>query len=112
MFEDNNPYNNDVQITVKEDTKNKLQKMAKNTYMDIDGVINCILMENKKLHDQVHRQRFAGNFAKSIVSKKNSTNVPSIIRHHFDIKPGDTLFWDLLDGEIVLKVDEPKEDWI
>lgn len=108
MFEDNNQ--NDVQITVREDTKNKLQQMAKNTYMDIDGVINCILMENKELHEKVRRQRLNGNFAKSIVSKKNATNVPSIIRHQFDIKPGDTLFWDLLDGNIVLKVDEPKKD--
>ena len=109
MFEDNNQ-NNDVEITVKEDTKNKLQQMAKNTYMTIDDVINCIIMENKKLNDQVRKQRLNGNFAKSKVNKKNATNVPSIIRHHFDIKPGDTLFWDLLDGEIILKVDEPKKD--
>lgn len=99
----------DADIRVRQETKNKLQRMAKNMYMDIDGIINCILMENEKLHKQVRLQRLEGNFAKSIVSKKNSTNVPSIIRHHFDIKPGDTLFWDLLDGEIVLKVNEPKK---
>lgn len=107
MLEDNQ---NNVQITVKEDTKNKLQQMAKNTYMDIDSVINCILRENKELHNQVRLKRLNGNFAKSKVNKKNAINVPSIIRHQFDIKPGDIIFWDLLDGEIVLKVDEPKKD--
>ena len=100
----------DMQICVKESTKNKLEAMAKRRYIDVDTLINNILDENEELRHRVHLQELNGNFAKSIVNKKNATNVPSVIRHQFDIKPGDTLFWDLLDGEIVLKVNEPKKD--
>ena len=100
----------DMQICVKESTKNKLEAMAKRRYIDVDTLINNILDENEELRQRVHLQELNGNFAKSIVNKKNATNVPSVIRRQFDIKPGDTLFWDLLDGEIVLRVDEPKKD--
>lgn len=100
----------DVQICVKESTKNKLEAMAKRQYIDVDTLINNILKDNEELRNQVRLQQLEGNFAKSIVSKKNSTNIPSVIRRQFNIKPGNTLFWDILDGEIVLKVDEPKKD--
>ena len=100
----------DVQICVKESTKNKLEAMAKRQYIDVDTLINNILNDNEELRQQVRLQQLEGNFAQSIVSKKNSTNIPSVIRRQFDIKPGHTLFWDILDGQIVLKVDEPKKD--
>lgn len=101
---------NDAPICIKQSTKDKLEAMAKRQYIDVDTVINIILSENEELHNQVRLQRLEGNFAKSIVNKKNATNVPSIIRHQFDIKPGDTLLWDILDGQIVLRLDETKED--
>ena len=100
----------DMQICVKESTKNKLEAMAKRQYMDVDTLINTILQENEELRNQVRLQRLEGNFAKSKINKKNATNVPSVIRQQFDIKPGNTLFWDIMDGQIVLRVDEPKKD--
>ena len=100
----------DVQICVKESTKNKLEAMAKRRYSDVDTVIKDILKDNDELRQRVNIQQLEGNFAQSIVSKKNSTNIPSVIRHQFDIKPGDTILWDLLNGQIVLNVDESKKD--
>ena len=100
----------DVQICVKESTKNKLETMAKRQYMSVDELINNILKDNEELRQQVHLQHLEGNFAQSKVNKKNATNVPSVIRQQFDIKPGNTLFWDILDGQIVLRVNEPKKD--
>lgn len=107
MFEDNQK---DVPICIKQNTKDTLETMAKRKYMDVDTLINNILEENQELRNQVHLQRLEGNFAQSKVNKKNATNVPSVIRQQFDIKPGNTLFWDILDGQIVLRVNEPKED--
>ncbi len=81
--------------------KEQLEALAKEKGTSIDKVIEELLESNQP---QKH-------LAKSIVSKKNSTNIPSVIRQQFDIKPGHTLFWDILDGEIVLKVIDPsKED--
>lgn len=80
--------------------KEQLEALAKEKGTSIDKVIEELLESNQP---QKH-------LAKSIVSKKNSTNIPSVIRQQFDIKPGHTLFWDIVDNEIVLKVDKPKED--
>ena len=80
--------------------KEELEALAKSKGVSIDVVIKELLEEKKKKN----------HLAKSVVSKKKSTNIPSVIRHQFDIQPGDTIFWDLLDGEIVLKVNEPKRD--
>lgn len=88
------------QINLPLELKEELEAMAKDKGMTIDQVIEELLEVNKPKN----------HLAKSVVSKKKSTNIPSVIRHQFDIKPGDTIFWDLLDGEIVLKVDEPKRD--
>lgn len=88
------------QINLPLELKEELEAMAKNKGMTIDQVIEELLEANQPKN----------HLAKSIVSKKKSTNIPSVIRQQFDIKPGHTLFWDILDGEIVLKVDEPKED--
>jgi len=107
MFEDNQK---DVPICIKQNTKDKLEQMAKRQYIDVDTLINIILRENEELRNQVHLQHLEGNFAESKVNKKNATNVPSVIRRQFDIKPGNTLFWDILDGQIVLRVNEPKKD--
>ena len=100
----------DMQICIKESTKNKLEKLARRQYMDVDTFINAMLRENEELRHQAHLQQLEGNFAKSKVNKKNATNVPSIIRHQFGIQPGDTLLWDLLDGQIVIRKEQPKED--
>ena len=105
MFEDNQK---DVPICIKQNTKDTLETMAKRKYMDVDTLINAILHENEELRNQVHLQHLEGNFAQSKVNKKNATNVPSVIRQQFDITPGNTLFWDILDGQIVLRVNEPK----
>lgn len=107
MFEDNQK---DVPICIKQNTKDKLEQMAKRKYIDVDTLINAILQENEELRNQVHLQHLEGNFAESKVNKKNATNVPSVIRRQFDIKPGNTLFWDILDGQIVLRVNDPKKD--
>ena len=88
------------QIIISNDAKQQLEKLAKDKGIGIDQLINEMLEE---LQPKDH-------LAKSIVSKKKSTNIPSVIRRQFDIKPGHTLFWDILDNEIVLKVDKPKED--
>ena len=80
--------------------KEELEALAKSKGVSIDVVIKELLEANQPKN----------HLAKSIVSKKKSTNIPSVIRHQFDIQPGDTIFWDLLDGEIVLKVNEPKRD--
>lgn len=87
-----------IQLPVK--LKEDLEALAEDNNTTIDHVIEELLEANQpKKH-----------LAKSIVSKKKSINIPSVIRQQFDIKPGHTLFWDILDGEIVLKVNEPKED--
>lgn len=88
------------QITISNDAKHQLEQMANDKGISIDQLINEML-EDMQPKDHL---------AKSIVSKKKSTNIPSVIRRQFDIKPGHTLFWDILDNEIVLKVDKPKED--
>ena len=80
--------------------KEELEALAKSKGVPIEVVIKELLEANQpKKH-----------LAKSVVSKKKSTNIPSVIRQQFDIQPGHTLFWDILDGEIILKVDEPKKD--
>ena len=80
--------------------KEELEALAKDKGTSIDKVI-------KELLETTQPQK---HLAKSIVSKKKSTNIPSVIRQQFDIQPGHTLFWDIVDNEIVLKVDKPKED--
>lgn len=80
--------------------KVQLEALAKEKGTSIGQVIEELLEANQP-------QKY---LAKSIVSKKKSTNIPSVIRQQFDIKPGHTLFWDIVDNEIVLKVDKPKED--
>lgn len=87
-----------IQLPLK--LKEELEALAQDNNMTIDQLIEMLLESTKtKKH-----------LAKSIVSKKKSTNIPSVIRQQFDIQPGNTLFWDILDGEIVLKVNEPKKD--
>lgn len=88
------------QITISNDAKHQLEQLANDKGISIDQLINEML-EDMQPKDHL---------ASSIVSKKKSTNIPSVIRRQFDIKPGHTLFWDILDNEIVLKVDKPKED--
>lgn len=89
------------QINLPVKLKEDLETMASDKGVTIDKLIEELLETNQpKKH-----------LAQSIVSKKKSTNIPSVIRRQFDIKPGHTLFWDILDGEIVLKVNDPsKED--
>ena len=89
------------QINLPVKLKEDLETMASDKGVTIDKLIEELLETNQpKKH-----------LAQSIVSKKKSTNIPSVIRQQFDIKPGHTLFWDILDGEIVLKVNDPsKED--
>ena len=88
------------QINLPVKLKEELEAMAKQKGVTIDVLIEDLLEVNQP----------KDHLAKSIVSKKNATNVPSVIRQQFDIKPGHTLFWDILDGEIILKVNEPKKD--
>ena len=87
-----------IQLPVK--LKEELEALARHNNITVGQVIEELLETNKP----------KDHLAKSIVSKKKSTNIPSVIRQQFDIKPGHTLFWDILDGEIVLKVNESKED--
>ena len=88
----------DVQLPL--ELMEELEALANEKGTTIDVVIEELLEANKP----------KDHLAQSIVSKKKSTNIPSVIRRQFDIKPGHTLFWDILDGEIVLKVNEPKKD--
>ena len=88
------------QIQLPLELKEELEALANEKGTSVGQVIEELLEANQP---QKH-------LAKSIVSKKKSTNIPSVIRQQFDIKPGHTLFWDILDGEIVLKVNEPKRD--
>lgn len=81
------------QIQLPLELKEELETLAKDKNMTIDMVIKGLLETNKPQK----------NLAESLVNKKNATNVPSVIRHQFDIKPGHTLFWDILDGEICFK---------
>ena len=85
----------EIPLELKED----LEKLAKEKGTSMDHVIEELLEANKP----------KDHLAQSVVSKKKSTNIPSVIRRQFDIKPGNTLFWDILDGEIILKVDDPKQ---
>ena len=80
--------------------KEDLEALAREKGTTIDKVIEELLANTKP----------KDHLAQSIVSKKKSTNIPSVIRRQFDIEPGHTLFWDIMDGEIVLKVNEPKKD--
>lgn len=79
--------------------KEELEALAKEKGTSIDNVIEELLEANQP---QKH-------LAKSIVSKKKSINIPSVIRQQFDIQPGHILFWDIVDNEIVLKVYKPKD---
>ena len=88
------------QIQLPLELKEELEALASEKGTSVGQVIEELLATNKP----------KDHLAKSIVSKKKSTNIPSVIRQQFDIKPGHTLFWDILDGEIVLKVNEPKRD--
>ena len=88
------------QIQLPLELKEELEALANEKGTSVGQVIEELLETNKP----------KDHLAKSIVSKKKSTNIPSVIRQQFDIKPGNTLFWDILDGEIVLKVNEPKRD--
>lgn len=82
------------QITISNDAKHQLEQMANNKGISIDQLINEML-EDMQPKDHL---------AKSIVSKKKSVNIPSIIRQQFDIQPGMTLYWDIEDGNIIVKV--------
>ncbi|MBQ6854624.1 MAG: hypothetical protein IJO11_04185 [Alphaproteobacteria bacterium] len=82
------------QIIISNDAKQQLEKLAKDKGIGIDQLINEMLEE---LQPKDH-------LAKSIVSKKKSVNIPSIIRQQFDIQPGMTLYWDIEDGKIILRV--------
>lgn len=87
-----------IQLPVK--LKEELEALASDNNMTVGQVIEELLATNKP----------KDHLANSIVSKKKSTNIPSVIRQQFDIQPGNTLFWDIVDNEIVLKVDKSKED--
>lgn len=82
------------QIIISNDAKQQLEKLAKNKGIGIDQLINEMLEEMQP----------KDHLAKSIVSKKKSVNIPSIIRQQFDIQPGMTLYWDIEDGKIILRV--------
>lgn len=82
------------QIIISNDAKQQLEKLAKDKGIGIDQLINEMLEEMQP----------KDHLAKSIVSKKKSVNIPSIIRQQFDIQPGMTLYWDIEDGKIILRV--------
>lgn len=82
------------QIIISNDAKQQLEKLAKDKGIGIDQLINEMLEEMQP----------KDYLAKSIVSKKKSVNIPSIIRQQFDIQPGMTLYWDIEDGKIILRV--------
>ena len=103
------PKDNDVQIWVKGSTKNKLESMAKRHYKSIDETINMLFAENEELRHQIHINDLYGNFAKTIVSKKNSTAIPSVIRHQFGIEPGNIILWDVMNGQIILSKQSKKQ---
>ena len=44
--------------------------------------------------------------AKSKISKKQSVSVPSAIRNKFDLKPGDTIYWDIEDDTIIVRLNQ------
>lgn len=81
-------------IIISNDAKKQLEKLAKDKGIAIDQLINEMLEEMQP----------KDHLAKSIVSKKKSVNIPSIIRQQFDIQPGMTLYWDIEDGKIILRV--------
>lgn len=82
------------QIIISNDAKQQLEKLAKDKGIGIDQLINEMLEELQP----------KDYLAKSIVSKKKSVNIPSIIRQQFDIQPGMTLYWDIEEGKIILRV--------
>ena len=78
------------------DLKNDLEALAKTKGMTIDELLKVMINETMP-------KRY---LAKSIVSKKNATNVPSVIRDQLDIAPGTVLLWDIEDSSIILKVEK------
>ncbi len=41
--------------------------------------------------------------SKTKISNSNSTSIPSLIRHKFEISPGDILLWDIKKDKIILE---------
>ena len=82
------------QIIISHDAKEQLEQLAKVKGTSIDQIIIDMLEEMQP----------KDHLAKSIVSKKKSINIPSIIRQQFDIEPGMTIYWDIMDNQIILHV--------
>lgn len=46
--------------------------------------------------------------ASTKVNSKLATSIPSAIRTKFEIKAGNTLYWDIINNQIIIKTEENK----
>lgn len=81
-----------IQIPI--DVKQDLEALAKDNGSTMEDIMRMLIDANKPKE----------YLAKSIVGKKNATNVPSIIREQMGIAPGSIIYWNIKEDNIILNV--------